>query len=97
MDGVLWHVDALGPLTQARLLALILYLNDVEEGGETAFHYQGQEFRPRAGSAILFPTAWTHMHCGRVPRSGNKYVITTFFQYQRSEESPRESAGFADA
>ncbi len=80
-----WHVDALGPLTQARLLALILYLNDVETGGETAFHYQQREFRPRAGSAILFPTAWTHMHCGRVPVSGNKYVITTFFQYQMDE------------
>lgn len=81
-----WHVDALGPLTQARLLALIVYLNDVEAGGETAFHYQGREFRPRVGSAILFPTAWTHMHCGRVPRSGNKYVITTFFQYQRDDD-----------
>ncbi len=77
-----WHVDALGPLTQARLLALVLYLNDVEEGGETAFHYQGREFKPRAGQALLFPTAWTHMHCGRVPRSGNKYVVTSFFQYR---------------
>jgi hypothetical protein len=84
-----WHVDALGPLTQARLLALILYLNDVEEGGETAFHYQKREVEPRAGSAIFFPTAWTHMHCGRVPRSGNKYVITSFFQYQMDEsEAP---------
>ena len=77
-----WHVDALGPHTQARVLALILYLNDVAEGGETAFHYQQREVAPRTGAAILFPTAWTHMHCGRVPRSDNKYVLTSFFQFQ---------------
>lgn len=79
-----WHVDALGPHTQGRLLALILYLNDVEVGGETAFYYQAREISPRAGSAIFFPTAWTHMHCGRVPRSGDKYIVTSFFEFQNA-------------
>lgn len=77
-----WHMDALGPMTQARLLAMILYLNDVEEGGETAFHYQQLEIAPRAGTALFFPTAWTHMHCGRVPISDDKYIVSSFFQYQ---------------
>jgi len=80
-----WHVDAFGPMAESRLLALIAYLNDVEEGGETEFHHQERAVAPRAGRAILFPTAWTHMHRGTVPRSGDKYVISSFFAFpQRS-------------
>ncbi len=77
-----WHTDALGAETRGRLLAMILYLNDVEEGGETAFHYQRREFAPRSGSAIFFPAGWTHMHCGRVPLSDDKYIISTFFEFR---------------
>ncbi len=54
-------------------------------GGETAFYHQAREIRPRAGHAILFPTAWTHMHCGRVPETVNKYVVTSFFEFQRDD------------
>ena len=77
-----WHFDALGPGTESRVLALIVYCNDVLTGGETAFHHQGIEIQPRAGRALLFPTAWTHMHCGRVPESGDKYVVSSFLQFQ---------------
>lgn len=85
-----WHFDALGPLAQGRVLALILYLNDVAEGGETEFHHQGVSVAPRAGHAIFFPTAWTHMHRGKIPLSGPKTVITSFFQFQI--EAPTRSA-----
>lgn len=77
-----WHFDALGPDANARVLALILYCNDVAVGGETAFHHQGIEFRPRAGRALLFPTSWTHMHCGRVPESDDKVIVSSFFELQ---------------
>ena len=79
-----WHFDALGPGSQGRLLALLVYLNDVEVGGETAFHHQARAIRPRVGNAIFFPTAWTHMHCGQVPESGDKYVVSSFFGFDRS-------------
>jgi hypothetical protein len=79
-----WHVDAFGPLAESRLLALVLYLNDVEQGGETEFHHQARRIRPRAGRAVLFPTAWTHMHRGNVPESGDKYVISSFFEFPRT-------------
>ena len=80
-----WHVDSFGPLAESRLLALVLYLNDVEQGGETEFHHQEMAVAPRAGQAILFPTAWTHMHRGRVPESNDKYVISSFFQFPIQE------------
>jgi hypothetical protein len=78
-----WHVDTFGQMAQSRLLALVLYLNDVEVGGETEFHHQERLVTPRTGRGILFPTSWTHMHRGRVPESGDKYVVSTFFEFSR--------------
>lgn len=80
-----WHVDSFGPMAETRLLAMILYLNDVEEGGETEFHHQQRAVQPRTGEAIFFPTAWTHMHRGAVPLSGDKYVISSFFRFPPAE------------
>ena len=73
-----WHFDALGPGAWDRQLAMILYLNSVAGGGETCFHRQNLQVKPVAGDALFFPTFWTHMHCGEIPRSEDKYVISSF-------------------
>jgi len=94
-----WHVDSFGPMAESRLLALLLYLNDVTEGGETEFHHQARSIAPRVGRAVLFPTAWTHMHRGKVPESGDKYVISSFFAFpQPAGDAParRTAAGWPD-
>ncbi|WP_237068503.1 2OG-Fe(II) oxygenase family protein [Microbulbifer guangxiensis] len=65
-----------------RVLLWLLYLNDVEEGGETEFFYQGAKIRPRQGSLILAPCGFTHTHRGNVPRSGDKYVLTSWVLYR---------------
>jgi prolyl 4-hydroxylase len=39
-----------------RILTLFLYLNDVEEGGETRFSDLDINVRPRRGRAILWPS-----------------------------------------
>jgi hypothetical protein len=85
-----WHFDALGPGAWDRQLALIIYLNSVEEGGETCFHRQNLKVKPVAGDAVLFPTFWTHMHCGEIPRSDDKYVISSFmcFAIPAPEQKP---------
>ncbi len=79
-----WHYDGSSPQTYNRLFALIIYLNDVESGGETMFYYQQRKIIPVRGHGILFPTSWTHMHCGCIPESGDKYIISSFFQYKMS-------------
>jgi len=76
-----WHFDALGPGGWERQLALIVYLNSVEDGGETCFHRQDLKVKPVAGAALFFPPFWTHMHCGEVPRSADKYVISSFLRF----------------
>jgi hypothetical protein len=58
-----------------RVFTYIWYLNNVEEGGETAF--DGTTFiKPEIGKLVIFPATWTYPHCGRVPISSNKYIIT---------------------
>jgi hypothetical protein len=62
------------------------YLNDVEEGGETEFFYQGKKLAPRAGSLVIAPAGFTHTHKVHVPRSGDKYILTSWLLYQRAEK-----------
>jgi len=74
-----WHTDYnLNDLTTARILAPIFYLNDVEEGGETEFMYQKFSVKPKAGNLVIFPATWQYYHRGVVPKSNNKYIVTTF-------------------
>jgi hypothetical protein len=77
-----WHFDAFGPGGWDRQIAMVLYLNCVAEGGETCFHRQNLKIKPVAGDAIFFPTFWTHMHCGEVPKSEDKYVVSSFIRFE---------------
>jgi len=83
-----WHFDALGPGAWERQLAVIIYLNSVDEGGETSFHRQNLKVKPVAGDAVFFPTFWTHMHCGEIPKSGDKYVISSFVSFAIPAAAP---------
>ena len=82
-----WHFDALGPGGWDRQLAVIVYLNSVAEGGETCFHRQNLRVQPVAGDALFFPTFWTHLHCAEVPRSSDKYVISSFVRFEDRKAS----------
>ncbi len=77
-----WHFDALGPGAWDRQLAVIVYLNSIADGGETCFHRQNLKIKPVAGDALFFPTFWTHLHCGEIPKSGDKYVISSFIRFE---------------
>ncbi|HIV73289.1 MAG TPA: 2OG-Fe(II) oxygenase [Candidatus Aquabacterium excrementipullorum] len=75
-----WHADSVGQGAGDRVVAMVLYLNDVAKGGETEFFHQGVKISPRAGHLVLFPAGWNYMHCGHVPESGDKYIISTFIR-----------------
>jgi hypothetical protein len=77
-----WHFDAFGPGGWDRQLAVVIYLNSVADGGETCFHRQNLKTKPVAGDALFFPTFWTHMHCGEIPKSEDKYVISSFIRFE---------------
>ena len=77
------HVDVLRSrgLSAKRFLVFILYLNDVEEGGETHLPKQNIMISPRATRLLVFPPFWTHPHAGLKPISGPKYVMMSYLHY----------------
>ena len=76
-----WHSETGGPQNRNRLLAFTLYLNDVEDGGETEFLYQSLRVKPKKNRLIIWPAAFTHVHRGNPPLSGDKYIITGWVEY----------------
>ena len=76
-----WHCEHAGALSGRRLLLVMLYLNDVEEGGETEFLYQSKRVQPKQGTVVICPAGFTHTHRGNPPLSGTKYMINTWIEY----------------
>lgn len=68
-----------------RVLLWMVYLNDVAEGGETEFLYQGRKIAPKQGRLVIAPAGFTHTHRGNVAVSGDKYIATSWILYQRAE------------
>lgn len=72
------HVDS-GP-GMHRIFSAVLYLNDVENGGETFFNKLNVSVSPKAGRLIIFPADYVYIHEARVPISEDKFVIVTWFK-----------------
>ena len=64
-----------------RIMAWMIYLNDVEDGGETEFLYQSMRVKPKQGTLVLWPAHFTHMHRGNPPLSGEKYIMTSWLEF----------------
>ena len=77
----MWHSDGASSEHSDRMLGIILYLNDVEEGGETEFLYQKMRIRPQQGTLVLFPTSFQYIHRGNPPLTNDKYILTTWLKY----------------
>lgn len=77
-QGYGFHVDAGTWGTHDRVLATLIYLADVTDGGHTEFPYQSVRVQPRRGLLLMFPPFWTHLHRGVTPGSGVKYNATNF-------------------
>ena len=69
-----------------RVLLFMFYLNDVTEGGETEFFYQNRSIKPTQGTMVIAPAGFTHTHRGLMPRSGDKYILTSWVLYNRAEK-----------
>jgi hypothetical protein len=77
----LWHFESDNRACANRLMAWTIYLNDVEEGGETEFLYIKKRIKPKAGTLIIWPAGYTHTHRGNPPLSNPKYIITGWIEY----------------
>jgi prolyl 4-hydroxylase len=65
----------------ARYLVFLWYLNDVAEGGETAFVDLDIKIAPRTGRLLVFPPYWMFQHAGLPPISNDKYIVSTYLMF----------------
>ena len=85
-DEFKFHVDVQDYASARRFLVYFWYLNDVEEGGETAFQMNRDvepkiKIKPKKGRILFFPSVWTHPHVALPPISNSKYIIGGYLHY----------------
>ena len=73
-----WHYEANNFVYASRAFVVQLYLNDIEEGGETEFLYISKRIKARAGRVIIFPAGFTHTHRGNPPLGQTKYICSSW-------------------
>ena len=66
---------------EKRLIALMVYLNTVTDGGHTNFPTQNISFAPKVGDILMWPAYWTHPHHGMPSPSQVKYIITGWYTF----------------
>ncbi len=84
-----WHCDwSLEPDAtepQRRVLAWILYCDDVPDGG-TEFHWQALHVPAERGKLAIFPAGLSHIHRGRVSASHSKTIATGWINAGRLDD-----------
>ncbi|OOG61952.1 2OG-Fe(II) oxygenase [Rhodanobacter sp. B04] len=84
-----WHCELFPKDATAqtlhRHLLWTVYLNDGFAEGETEFFHQQRKIKPRTGSLLIAPAAFTHTHRGNRPQGGDKFIATSWVLFQRAE------------
>jgi len=68
-----------------RILAWMIYLNDIKKDGGTCWPQQNFTTRPRAGDLYIWPAGWTHSHYGIPAPNETKYIITGWCSWVNRE------------
>lgn len=77
-----FHCEVGSKVCSERMLTYIMYLNDIDEGGETEFLYQKVRVKPTVGTVVIFPAYFTHVHRGNPVLSDQaKYIATGWFTW----------------
>jgi hypothetical protein len=75
------HVDANSTMASLRVLSGVIYLNTVENGGETSFPYQDKKIKPVQGSIAIFPSNFAFPHEALNPIGKPKYIAATWLSF----------------
>tara|TARA_R110000824_G_scaffold297585_1_gene485823 strand:+ start:386 stop:976 length:591 start_codon:yes stop_codon:yes gene_type:complete len=75
----IWHIEhGKGFNNEARAFVFSIYLNDVEDGGETEFLHFSKRVKPKTGRIVIWPAGFPYVHRGNSPLSGEKYMLTSW-------------------
>lgn len=77
----IWHSEDGAKSFSSRTGVYLLYLNDVEAGGETEFLYQSMRVSPKKGRLVIFPPNYPWAHRGNPPLSNVKYIMTGWMEF----------------
>ena len=87
-----WHCEVDSINQVSRSLVWMIYLNDIPKGeGETEFLWQGLRIQPKAGTLLIWPAQFTHVHRGNPVYSCSKFVATGWIEYADVFEEVPES------
>ena len=76
------HCENNGVLETAnRHLAIMTYLNSIEDGGGTEFPNQEIKLDAEQGLTVVWPTQWTHLHRGIIAPNETKYIVTGWLNF----------------
>ena len=74
-----WHIEHTSGFDYSnRVMSFIIYLNDVEDGGETEFLHQSMRVKPKKNRIVIFPATFPYVHRGNPPLKGEKYILTSW-------------------
>ncbi|GAB3032001.1 2OG-Fe(II) oxygenase [Bowmanella dokdonensis] len=80
-----------------RSYTFMIYLNDVQDGGETVFPRLGERFSPRRGKAVIWNSLkkdgsgnYHTLHHAKPVLSGEKVIITKWFRVKATEKPTPE-------
>lgn len=76
------HADIM-PSAATREITIVVYLNTVEEGGETHFVYQDLLVKAVKGRIAVFPPFWMYYHKSLPPISNDKIAASAFHEISR--------------
>ncbi len=74
-----WHIEHGGGfMNEPRAFVFSIYLNDIEDGGETEFLHFSKRVKPKTGRIVIWPAGFPYVHRGNPPLSGEKYILTSW-------------------
>tara|TARA_Y100001963_G_C6648234_1_gene384427 strand:- start:82 stop:729 length:648 start_codon:yes stop_codon:yes gene_type:complete len=85
-----FHSDVNNIESTKRFLAIVCYLNDEFDEGETEFPHFGLKVKPLRGTILLFPCTWSYLHKGNPSTNGYaKYILGSFLNYTTHQQFNR--------
>jgi len=85
------HFDSIYSVCN-RYLVLLWYLNEVSDGGETRFPQLNIAVKPAPGRLLMFPPYWMYQHEGVPPRSGDKFILSTYLLFGETPSTATTAA-----
>jgi hypothetical protein len=79
------HIES-SAFTTTRFLAPLLYLNTIEEGGQTDVPYFDTKVQAVEGTVLVLPCDIPYYHRGLPAINQDKYVVTSWLEYPSENE-----------